>query len=330
MVDFAREHADEVAFHAWLQWLVHEQLLAADPHGMLLNDIAVGIDPDGADGWQWQDLLALDVRVGAPPDEFNTLGQDWGLPPFIPWRLRDDGYDAFARVIRAGLRHGIGARIDHVMGLFRLYWIPPDAGADAGAYVRYRADELLAVVAVESVRGRGIVVGEDLGTVEMGVRETLRDTGLLSYQLVWFESEPPERYAHQALAAVTTHDLATVAGLWDGRDLEAQRRLDLAPNEAGTAEQRARLQGLIGLPDDAAVDEVIVATHRRLAEAPSMVVTATLDDLLAAEDRPNMPGTIDQWPNWRIPLPAPIDDLDEHPLVGPVVEALAEGRERSA
>ena len=320
---FAARHRDRVRFHAWLQWLVDRQLTSAGADDVLIADLAVGIDPDGADAWSGQDILALDVRVGAPPDEFNTQGQDWGLPPFIPWRLRAAGYEPFLRTMRAGMRRARGIRIDHVMGLFRLFWIPPGAAATAGAYVRFPERELLDIVALESVRAGAFVVGEDLGTVENEVRWRLAAAGVLSYRLVWFESIPPEEYPVQALAAVTTHDLPTVAGLWSGSDLGVQERLDLHPNTEGTAQMHAQLAALTGADDTTSVDDVVVAAHQRLTQAPSMLVTATLDDMLAVEERPNMPGTVDVWPNWCLALPQPIEALPDHPLARRVVDALA-------
>ena len=323
---FAADHADRVRFFAWLQWLIDGQLAAAGAEHVLIADLAVGVDPDGADAWLWQDVFADGVRVGAPPDEFNTLGQDWGLPPFVPWRLRAAGYEPLARTLRAGLRRARGIRIDHVMGLFRLFWIPPDEGPRAGGYVRYHAEELLDVVALESVRAGAFVVGEDLGTIEDRVRHALHQAGVLSYRLVWFESEPPSAFPRQALAAVTTHDLPTIAGLWDGSDLAAQERLGLEPNVDGTTAMRDRLRQVADVADDAPVSDVAVGAHEALGRAPSMIVTATLDDLVGAERRPNMPGTTDAWPNWSIPLPVSIDDLDDQPLVGPVISALRAGR----
>ena len=216
-----------------------------------------------------QDLLAHGVRVGAPPDEFNRFGQDWGLPPFVPHALRDAGYAPLARLWGAAMGDGGGLRIDHVMGLFRLFWIPPGGGPSEGAYVRYRGDELLATLAVESVRAGAVVVGEDLGTVEPEVRSALADAGLLSYRLAWFEDGPPEEYPRQALAAVTTHDLPTVAGVWTGDDVADQRAAGIEPDEPALERLRGRLMGLTGLGPDAPVDEVVVAAHRRLAAAPS-------------------------------------------------------------
>jgi 4-alpha-glucanotransferase len=266
------------------------------------------------------------VRVGAPPDEFNTQGQDWGLPPFVPWKLRGWGYGPFIETMRAVLRHAGGLRVDHVMGLFRLFWIPEHGTPHDGTYVRYPASDLLDILALESVRSAAYVVGEDLGTVEPEVRTELASRGVLSYRLLWFEPEPPSRFPHEALAAVTTHDLPTVAGLWTGSDLKAQRDIGTEPNEESTRHIKEKLGRFTGLGDDAAPGEVVVGAYRSLAEAPSMIVTAALDDALGVEERPNMPGTTDEWPNWSIALPKPLDEVLADPQVEAVASALAEGR----
>ena len=318
---FARQRADRVRFHAWLQWLLDSQLAAAATLPVV-EDLAVGFDPGGADAWAWQDLLALDVRVGAPPDEFNTQGQDWGLPPFIPWKLRAAGYEPFVQTIRTSLRHAGGLRVDHVMGLFRLFWIPLDGGQAAGAYVRYPASDLLDILALESHRAGAFVVGEDLGTVEDAVRQELAERQILSYRLLWFEPDSPERYPHQALAAVTTHDLPTIAGVWTGADLVAQREIGLAPNEDGQAELHRRLGQRADVEADASVADVTTGAYRALARAPSRVLMATLDDALGVAERPNMPGTTDQWPNWSLALPTPLEDVEADPTVAAVAEAL--------
>lgn len=310
---FATERAERVRFHQWLQWLLDVQLAQAAVELPLMQDLPIGVDPDGADAWAWQDVLALDVTVGAPPDQYNTLGQDWGLPPFVPHRLRDAGYEPFRQTIQASLRHAGGLRIDHVMGLFRLFWIPQGADPGQGAYVRYPADELLAIVALESHRARALVVGEDLGTIEKGVPEQLAAHSMVSYRLLWFETEPPSHYPEQALAAVTTHDLPTIAGLWSSADLRTQHALGLHPNEVGLQEIRARLQTMTGLAETADVREVIVRAHQLLTQAPSLVVTATLEDALAVEERPNIPNT-SAWPNWSLPLPVSLELLETHPL----------------
>jgi 4-alpha-glucanotransferase len=319
---FAADRADRVAFWAWVQFLVDEQIQRAEEPLALLTDLAVGVDPDGADAWCLQDLLALDVRVGAPPDEFNRAGQDWGLPPFVPHALRAVAYEPLASLWRAAMGHGGGLRIDHVMGLFRLFWLPPGGAPTDGAYVRYPADELLAVLAIESVRAGAVVVGEDLGTVEEGVRDRLQAAGLLSYRLVWFEEAGPEHYPAQALGAVTTHDLPTIAGVWSGDDAGDQRAAGVEPDEAALGRLRSKLVSTSRLDGDSPVDEVIVAVHRRLAAAPCALVGATFEDALALRRRPNLPGTTTERPNWSLGLPLPLEDALDDPLVERVATAL--------
>jgi 4-alpha-glucanotransferase len=324
---FAAAHRERVRFHQWVQWLLDAQLAGVATALPVMHDLPIGVDPNGADAWVWQDLLATDVTVGAPPDEYNTLGQNWGLPAFVPHKLRAAAYQPFRHTLQAAFRHAAGLRIDHVMGLFRLFWIPREAEPSMGAYVRYPADELLAILALESARAQAFVVGEDLGTVEAAARAHLDAYRLLSYRLLWFETEPPSRYPARALAAVTTHDLPTIAGLWSGADLQAQHDLGLQPNVAGLQEIRQRLQAMTGLPDAAAVDEVVLRTHQLLAEAPSAVLVATLEDALAVAERPNMPNTTTEWPNWSWALPCPLEAVERHPLVQAVATALQRDKE---
>jgi 4-alpha-glucanotransferase len=309
-------------FHQWLQWLVDRQLAAASVAIDVMHDLAIGVDPTGADGWLWQDQLASGMTVGAPPDEFSAQGQNWGLPPFDPWRLRTAGYRPFVETIRATLGHAGGLRLDHVMGLFRLWWVPEGASAAEGAYVRYPARDLLDIVALECHRAGAYAVGEDLGTVEDSVRAELAERRVLSYRLVWFEDDPPARFPAQALAAVTTHDLPTVAGVWTGVDLANQKAIGMEPNEEASLALRRRLADLVALDDDAPVDEVVTATYAALADAPSMLLTAALDDALGVEERPNMPGTVDQWPNWRIALPLSLEEIQADPRPRALAEAL--------
>jgi 4-alpha-glucanotransferase len=322
VAEFVAEAAGRVGFHAWLQWLVDRELARAGTALRLMHDLPVGMDPSGADAWAWQDVLALDAAVGAPPDRFAPEGQDWGVPPFVPHRLRALAYEPFVQTIRAALRHAGGLRIDHVMGLFRLFWIPRGARPRHGAYVRYPADDLLAIVALESHRARALVVGEDLGTVEPGVREQLAAHGLLSTRLLWFESSPPSRWPAAALAAVTTHDLPTLAGLWTGADLDLQRAAGLAVEEGASLAMRDRLAALLGVPRDAAVTEVIERAHRLLGKAPCAILLATLEDALAVEERPNLPGTTRERPNWSLALPLPLEAVEAAPLPRAVAAAL--------
>lgn len=325
---FAAGHAGRIGYHEWLQWNLDAQLASAAPALRLMQDLPIGVDPGGADAWAWQDVLTREASVGAPPDRYNENGQDWGLPPFIPHRLAAHGYEPFIQTIRAGLRHAGGLRIDHVMGLFRLFWVPRGGTPHHGAYVRYPAGDLLAIVALESQRAGAIIVGEDLGTVEAGVRERLAEHAILSYRVVWFEPEPPARYPELALAAVTTHDLPTIAGLWTGADLDAQAATGREPNRAVLEETRERLRAMIDVAADAPVDQVIERVHERLGEAPSLIVTATLDDALGVAERPNMPGTVDEWPNWSLALPQPLEAIEQSDLPHTIARTLAAARRR--
>jgi 4-alpha-glucanotransferase len=314
--------ADRIRFHQWVQYQLDRQLARASAALPVMQDLPIGFDADGADGWAFQDVLAHGISVGAPPDEFNTRGQNWGFPPFVPSRLRDAAYEPFAQTIRACLRHAGGLRIDHVMGLFRLFWIPQGAEPERGAYVRLPARDLLAIVALESQRARAVIVGEDLGTVEDETRSALSARKILSYRLIWFEKSPPSTFPEQALSAITTHDLPTVAGLWTGSDFEAQRALKLAPNEAGTLEIQNRVRKMTRSSKRTPVSGVIARLHDALATAPSRLLTATLDDAMAVAERPNMPATIEQWPNWSIPLPEPIETLKKNRLAASIARAL--------
>ena len=318
-------NAGRIRFHQWLQYLLDRQLAgaaASAPGLALVHDLAIGADPSGADAWWWQDAYALDVRVGAPPDEFNQAGQDWGFPPLDPWRLRAAAFEPFIRIVRAGLRHAGGLRIDHVMGLFRLFWIPEGQGPGQGTYVRYPWSELLDILALESVRAGAYVVGEDLGTVEPWVRDELARRRILSYRLMWFEEGRPEEYPAQALSAISTHDLPTVVGLWTGSDVEDQRAAGVEPNVTSTTAIRSRLAGSAGLAEDVHWLEVVAGAHRLLGRAPSVIVTATLDDALGVAERPNLPGTVDEHPNWCLALPIPLDALEDDPGVAAVAAIL--------
>jgi 4-alpha-glucanotransferase len=224
--------------------------------------------------------------------------------------------------LRASLRHAAGLRIDHVMGLFRLFWIPSGFGPHRGAYVRYAADEMLAIVAVESHRAGAWIAGEDLGTVEDGVRQKLIEDKLLAYKLLWFEEDPPSDYAEIALAAISTHDLPTVAGLWTGADFASQERIGLNPSQEGYRQLRSRLIAATGIDDTAATDEAVEAAYKALGRAPSAVLVANLEDALAIAERPNMPGTVDQWPNWSLALPAPLEEIEQMTLPRRVARAL--------
>ena len=319
----ADDESDRIAFHAWVQWCFDRQLEAASTSVRRIADMPVGVDPGGFDAWDWQAQLAIGASVGAPPDRFNLAGQNWGLPPFIPHRLREAHYRPFIDTIRAQLRHAGGLRIDHVLGLFRLWWVPSGHGPARGAYVRYPTDELLEIVALESHRASAILIGEDLGTVPPGVRRELRRRNVLSTRLAYFEKVPPPRYPRFAFAAATTHDLPTIAGAFSGSDLEDQRAAGVDPDAAALALLRSRIIKAAGAGANPTLDEVIDGVHRRLAASPPVLVAGTLEDALRVEERPNLPGTGSaQRDNWSLALPAPLEEVVVDPRVLATAEAL--------
>ncbi len=284
----------------------------------MIQDLPIGVSGGGADAWAWQDGVAAGVTVGAPPDLLNTTGQDWGSPPLVPWRLQAADYEPFIASVRGTIAGAGGLRIDHVMGLFRLWWIPDGRPATEGAYVRYPSEDLLDIVALESHRARAVVVGEDLGTVEPGVREALAERGMLSYKLLWFEDDDPADWPAAALAAVTTHDLPTVAGLWTGSDAAdqlASTTMSERDVRQGRADLLARLRRGSGLSGSAPVSEAVGAAYRRLARAPSLLLSVALEDAVLEERRPNVPGTVAR-DNWRIPLRVLVDDLPTSDAAG--------------
>ena len=294
-----RELSDRVAFHQWLQFHLDRQLGRAAGKIGLITDVPVGFASDGFDAWRWQDLLAPHMRVGAPPDFFFPDGQDWGVPPFDPWKLRAAKYRPFVETVRGVARHAAGLRLDHVMGLFRLFWIPSHAGAAEGAYVRYPGTELLAILAEISRQTRTFIVGEDLGIVEPSMRTRLRRRGALTYRLLWFEEAPPREWPKEGVAAIGTHDLPTVAGIWNLSEPD-QRQHHL----------RRHLVEATHLPDGTPPVDVAVAAYAALADAPSCIALASLEDALGVEERPNVPGTTSEWPNWRLALPIPLEDIE--------------------
>lgn len=309
------EHASRMRFFTWLQWQIDRQLAATARQVDLVHDLAVGSDPDGADTWIDQGAYADSIHMGAPPDAYNAAGQDWGLPPLNPWRLREREYAPFIESIRAGLRHAAGLRIDHVMGLMRLWWIPLGLGPAAGGYVRYPSDDLLAIVALEAHRAGAFVVGEDLGTVDPAIRVELRRRGVLAYRLVMFERRNPSGFPRQSVAAATTHDLSTLAGLWTGADAVALAALGRTSDSHTVELVRERFLRIPGVSPRSRPAGLVDAVHSALGRSPSALATATLDDLLLVEERPNTPGTIDEMPNWRLALPRTVEEATADPVV---------------
>ncbi len=319
--------ADRIRFHLWLQWCAEHQLAAAAAPLHLVRDLPIGASPYGFDAWQHQDLLATDVTVGAPPDLLGPDGQDWQLPAFVPWKLRAAAYEPFIQTVRAAFRHTGALRIDHALGLFRLFWIPPGATPAQGAYVAQPTDELFDVLALESHRAATVVIGEDLGTVGAGVRDELAARHMLRYHVGWFEDDPPPTWDRLALASLSTHDLPTVAGVWSGEDERELRDIGQDPDTEWYDQLRERLAATAGGPD-AGIDDVLEGTHRWLGSAPSAILLTQLEDLLGVESRPNVPGTSPpQRFNWSDPLPVPIDDLPDHPRVAAVLDAFREAAE---
>jgi 4-alpha-glucanotransferase len=337
-----RELAPRIAFHAWVQQQCAQQLGAvrdaARNAGMalgVLHDLPVGVDSDGADAWALADMLAAGVHVGAPPDNFTPRGQDWGLPPWRPDRLAATGYTALRDMLRAILVHADALRIDHVAGLWRLWRIPPGDTPDRGTYVHYDAEAMLAVLALEAHRAGATVVGEDLGTVEPEVTEALGANGMLGCALSWFtrdESAPNQpllpawRWPTRAVASLSTHDLPTAAGFFRGEHVRVRADLGLlddVPAEAATAErEKAEWLALLDseglLPDDPDEAAIISAMHRFLAATPSRLKLISPYDIVAEPRQPNLPGTIDEYPNWRLPLPQTLEQLRADPRVAEI------------
>jgi 4-alpha-glucanotransferase len=287
-----------------------------------------------------QDVLAGGVHVGAPPDAFNQQGQDWGLPPWRPDRLDATGYAPYREMISALLRRGHGIRIDHVAGLFRLWWIPPGAGPAGGTYVRYDAAAMVGILALEAYRHGAVVVGEDLGTVEPEVTAALADHHLLGCQVLWFardkgEGAPlrrPADWPPEAAASISTHDLPTAAGFLTGEQVAVRDRLGLLDQPVEVERDRAaadraevlallRAEGLLTAAEPTGT-ETILAMHALLARTPCRLLLASPYDVLGERRQPNLPGTVDQYPNWRLPLPADLDALLSDPRTAAVARLL--------
>lgn len=352
----AAKHADRVDFFRWLQWVAREQLAtaqtAARDAGMrigIVHDLAVGVARDGADAWALASTLAPAVTVGAPPDVFNQLGQNWNQPPWRPDRLAQNAYRPFRDMIAAALRHAGGLRVDHVLGLFRLWWIPAGMSADQGTYVYYDHDALIGILALEAHRAGAVIIGEDLGVFEGYVQHYLNDRGLLGTSILWFEHDddlprPPETYRNRAMTAVTTHDLPPTAGYLAGEHITLRDRLGLLerPVEeelALDAKRRhavldlARERGLLSDEEAASTEGTIVALHRLIARTPSLLVAAALVDTVGEHRTQNQPGTDEKlYPNWCIPLAdaderaVSVEQLSNNPGVRAVMSALTEPR----
>ncbi|WP_078535344.1 4-alpha-glucanotransferase, partial [Streptomyces pristinaespiralis] len=346
--------AERVDFHRRLVWLTDEQLAAAGraarEAGMavgIVHDLAVGVHPGGADAWAQQDSFAAGMSVGAPPDAFNAHGQDWGLPPWRPDALAASGYAPYRGLLRGILRNAGALRIDHVMGLFRLWWVPIGSPPTEGAYVRYDAEAMLAVLVLEAHRAGAVVIGEDLGTVEPGVREALSRRGVLGTSVLWFERDwtgdgrplPPAKWREGCVATATTHDLPSTAARLTGGHVELRHRLGLLarPLEEEQTEETADVAEWLGLlldlgllPEGAGDEEgAIRAVYRYLLRTPARMVGIWLPDAVGDRRPQNLPGTWDQYPNWRLPVsdaegrPMSLEELAASPRLHRLLEVFA-------
>jgi 4-alpha-glucanotransferase len=355
VASFAAERRERIEFFQYLQWQADLQLrLAAQTArdaGMtigLYHDLALAADRAGAESWMNHRFFAKHVSLGAPPDEWNRRGQNWGLPAYHPGALRDAAYAPLTAILRANMGHGGALRIDHVMGFERTFWIPQGAEPQDGGYVRSPVADMIGVLALESVRQKCVVIGEDLGTLPTGFRERLQKAGILSYRLLYFGQDAqgeflaPQSYPPSALVAIGTHDLATFSGYWRGRDLEIRAELGLYPSRESEnlarvhrARERSRLirafkrEGLLPetFPDDAEFSfELVQAAYRFLARTPAKLLMLHLEDVLGEDNQVNVPGTVTEHPNWRRKLALDIDELERDPRVIALAGAIGDER----
>lgn len=353
--DFVREQrsklADRVDFHMWLQWICDEQLASAQTAALeagmdigVMHDLAVGVARGGADAWALGDVLASGVTVGAPPDNFNQQGQNWNQPPWDPDRLRELAYVPYRDMLRTVLRHAGGIRVDHILGLFRLWWIPREAeNAGGGTYVEYDHEALIGILALEAERANAVVVGEDLGVFEPMVQQYLTERGIFGTSILWFEADDtgpiaPENYRTLCLTSVTTHDLPPTAGYLDGEHIELRSRLGLLEREVETEKEidavereavldLARNRGLLHAGADN--HETVVALYRLVQRSPSLLIGVALVDAVGEHRIQNQPGTDEtQYENWKIPLadsdgkPVMVEDVAAHPQLVSLMRAM--------
>ncbi len=361
VAEFSRDHLPAIRVHQYGQWLaatqVQEVCTRSRDRGLpftLYQDLALAAAPGGFDAWANQELFARGAEIGAPPDAFTPRGQSWGIPPLIPERLRESRHQFFLDILRANALPGGMLRFDHVMGLFRLFWIPQSEPPSQGAYVNYPARELLAVLSLESTRRRSLIIGEDLGTVPPVIRRDLARHGVFSYRLLYFERDPegtfraPENYPPRAMAAVTTHDLPTLAGFWQGRDLELKRSLNLYPNpqaaeeDAVSREQdRGNLVAAMsrrhllppGACSDPAADscqeDLKVAVMEYLAQSEAALLEVRLEEVFDLPRQQNLPGTKREHPNWNLKIPLTLEEMRRDPRPALLALRLNRYRQRS-
>jgi 4-alpha-glucanotransferase len=348
------EHRARVLFFAWMQWIADEQLaraqVSARVAGMsigVMTDLAVGVHPQGADAWALQRVLAQGIGVGAPPDMYNQQGQNWSQPPWQPRALEAAAYVPYRDVVRAAVKHAGAVRIDHVLGLFRQWWVPEGLAASDGTYVQFDHEALVGIMVLEAHRAGAIVIGEDLGTVEPWVRDYLAARGVLGTSVMWFEHGedggplPPERYRRDVLATVTTHDLPPTAAYLAGEHVTLREELGLLVDDPEVVREQARTEvsDLIRmlrerdlLIEDHLEEDVIAAAHRLVLETPALLVGVAITDAVGERRTQNQPGTFTEYPNWQVPLcdgngvPVLLDELFEHPRVQRLVAAIRGAR----
>ena len=351
---FQIAHATRIEYFCFLQWLAHQQLSAVTQYTIdkdmaigLYLDLAVGCDGSGFDVWSDKELYVAGASIGAPPDGMNPLGQNWGLTPINPVALQKQGYQPLVKALRSSMQYAGALRIDHILGLMRQYWVAPGMAANEGVYINFPWDDILRVIALESRRNHCVVVGEDLGNVPEGFSETIQNAGLLSFKVLFFERwqsglfKRPENFPTQSVITVATHDTATLAGWWQGRDLQWRQQLNLYPNdEAGHADRRARASErenlLAALADLQVIDmsqapqlkpalmntELSMAVQKYLATSASHIQLIPLEDALEITEQVNIPGTIDQHPNWLQKLPVTLEDFCQTASVKKIAQAM--------
>lgn len=340
---FRKKHKDKIMFYKYVQWIIHGQLSDAKKlcKGMAIGiygDLAVGSSSRGSDAWTHPWVFAHNIGVGAPPDDFSPLGQNWAFPPMIPTMMRDTGYELFIQTIRKNLRYAGAVRIDHALGLFRLFWIPDGFAPGDGVYVNYPHEDLIRIIALESMRSRTVIIAEDLGTVPQEFKEILQRFGMLSYRLFYFERDwssgsfiAPNAYPETAIAAVNTHDLPTLWGYWSGHDIDVKESIGIyhstEAHEQDTQDRRRVKQAMLDalrrefgdrIPQsiDSAPEmtrELFVAVHKFLARSNSRLVSVSLDDLMGELDQQNLPGTVDTHHNWLRKSKLTLEELFENP-----------------
>lgn len=333
VAEFASQNASRVRFHIWAQWVANVQYRDACAAGVdVVADLAVGFDASSADAWAFQDALEFDFEIGAPPDSHNTEGQRWGLPPFNPQKLIREDFQPFIEMVRSALQHAGSLRMDHVMQLWRLYWVPVAGGAADGVYVYYPVDALLAILRLEASRADAWIVGEDMGTVAEGVRETMAEIGMLGNRSAM--RTVVNEFPVIGVGTSSTHDQVTIAGLLTGSDVRDLKRIGKNADWAQVARFRKALCELAKIPPDkpeeaiseADIKAAVVERYRLLSSVPSVVVVVNMDDAAMVAERPNMPGTVDAYPNWKIALPHPVEDIMTSDLTHDLVRLMNEDR----